>query len=176
METGLFYFAGITGAILGDIIGHWLHDFVGAVYAKYHGGRIHPEARLITTWLSLPLMVAGLVVMAFALQRHWHYIIIAVFWSIQIVGYMIDTTAINAYLLDAYPEGSGEVGAWVTLARTMGGFMATYVQLPWVTKEGLEKALGIQAGITVAAWVFILFLQVYGKRIRHLQGPMWKYH
>lgn len=98
--------------------------------------------------------------------------VIAVFAATQCIGVMIITTAINNYLLDCYPEGSGEVGAWVTAARNWAGFMATYIQIDWVNGMGPAKALGIQAAITFASVFFMVFLQVYGKRLRRVQGRM----
>lgn len=85
---------------------------------------------------------------------------------------MIATVALNAYLLDAYPEGSGEVGAWIVVGRTMGGFMATYIEIDWVTKSGPIDALGAQTGITAAAGFIILALGLIGKRLRKAQGRM----
>ena len=85
---------------------------------------------------------------------------------------MIATVALNAYLLDAYPEGSGEVGAWITVGRTMGGFMATYVEIDWVAGNGPVKALGAQTGITAAAGVWVLLLGLFGKGIRRAQVRM----
>ena len=90
----------------------------------------------------------------------------------QIVGIMIATVALNAYLLDAYPEGSGEVDAWIVVGRTLGGFMATYVELNWVARDGPVKVLGAQAGITAAAGFLVLVLGLFGKRIRMAQGRM----
>lgn len=98
--------------------------------------------------------------------------VIAVFAATQCIGVMIVTTAINAYLLDSYPEGSGVVGAWVTASRNWAGFMATYIQIDWVTRLGPAKALGIQAAITFASVFCMIFLQVYGKRLRQWQGRM----
>lgn len=85
---------------------------------------------------------------------------------------MVATVALNAYLLDAYPEGSGEVGAWISVGRTMGGFMATYVEIEWVTRSGPVDAFGVQTAITAAAGVLVLVLVVFGKRIRKAQGRM----
>lgn len=85
---------------------------------------------------------------------------------------MIATVALNAYLLDAYPEGSGEVGAWIVVGRTMGGFMATYVEIDWVGRDGPVKVLGVQTGITAAAGLLVLLLGLFGKRIRRAQGRM----
>lgn len=98
--------------------------------------------------------------------------VIAVFAAAQCVGVMIVTTAINAYLLDCYPEGSGEVGAWVTASRNWAGFMATYIQIDWVARIGPAKALGIQAAVTFGSLCFMGFLQMYGKRMRQWQGRM----
>lgn len=171
-SLGLFYFFGIAGSILGEAFGHWIHDLVGSFYAKRHSGRIDPEARLIISYLAGILMAVGILVLGFALQYRWHWAYAAVFGGMQVAGIMIATTAINAYLLDSYPEGSGEVGAWIVVGRTWGGFMATYVEINWVLSAGPAKALGIQAAITVAAMFIPLFLQIFGKRIRQWQGPM----
>ena len=86
---------------------------------------------------------------------------------------MIATVALNAYLLDAYPEGSGEVGAWIVVGRTMGGFMATYVEINWVTRSGPVDAFAVQTAITAAAGFVVLVLGLFGKRLRKAQGRMY---
>lgn len=169
---GLFYFSGITGSILGEVLGHWIHDMVARFYLKRHGGCIDPEARLIICYLAGVLMAVGLLILGFALQYRWHWAYLAVFGGMQVAGINLATTAVNAYLLDSYPEGSGEVGAWIVVGRTLGGFMATYVEIPWVTGAGAATVFGIQTGITAAAMLVPLFLQVCGKRMRAWQGPM----
>ncbi len=172
MFPGMFYFAPICGNILGALLGHWLHDFIGNIYLRHHNGRIEPEARLIIIWLASPIMAVSVLVLGFALQNTWHYMIIAVFSAGQLMGIVIATVSLNAYLLDAYPEGSGEVGAWIIVGRTFGGFMATYVEINWVTRDGLLNAFGTQAGIAGASALIIIFLGLYGKRIRVAQGHM----
>ena len=144
---------------------------VGNFYRRRHGF-IDPEARLILCYPAGILMGLGVLMIGLALLHRWHYMVVAVFWAVQICGIMIATTAVNAYLLDAYPEGSGEVCAWINVGRTLGGFMATYIEVTWVTKSGTSEVLGIQAGITWAAMVIPLVLQLFGKRIRQFQGPM----
>jgi len=168
-SQGFFYFFGITGVTLGWLIGHWMHDAFGTFYAQRHGGRILPEARLTISYPATLIMVVSLIIIGLGVQRHWHYMILAVFAAAQCCGIMICTTAVNAYLLDCYPGQSGEVSAWVSIGRIWGGFMATYIQLPWVQEIGAAKVLGIQAAITFAASFVIIFLQVYGRRIRQWQ-------
>ena len=169
---GFFYFAPIIGSLVGAILGHWLHDSIGTYYTRQHSGHIEPEARLIIIWLASPVMAVSVLVLGFALQRAYHWIVVAIFFAMQIAGIMIATVALNAYLLDAYPEGSGEVDAWIVMGRTMGGFMATYIEINWVARDGPLKALGAQAGITAAAGFLVLVLGLFGKRIRKAQGRM----
>ncbi|KAK5125645.1 hypothetical protein LTR85_011919 [Meristemomyces frigidus] len=168
---GYFYFFGIIGPLLGWFIGHWMHDAVGRYYARRYG-RIDPEARLIIAYPATLLLFISLLVIGFALQHTWHYMILAVFSCVQTVGVMIVTTAINAYLLDCYPEGSGEVGALITASRNWAGFMATFIQIEWVTSAGAAKAFGAQAGITIASMLILVVLQLFGKKIRKAQGRM----
>lgn len=139
---------------------------------RKHAGHIEPEARLIIIWLASPIMAISILIIGFALQNTWHWSVLAVFVAGQVMGIMIATVAVNAYLLDSYPEGSGEVGAWIVVGRTMGGFMATYIEINWVTKSGPQNVLGAQTGITAAAGLVILFLGFYGKRLRKAQGRM----
>ena len=91
---------------------------------------------------------------------------IAVFSARQFMGIVITTVALNAYLLDAYPEGSGEVSAWTVLKRTFGGFLAIYVEIDCVNRVGLLNGFGTQAGIAGASALSIIFLGLYGRRIK----------
>lgn len=170
-NAGYFYFFGIIGPLVGWFVGHWLHDYVGRAYARRYG-HIDPEARLIIAYPATLLLFVALLVLGFALQNQWHYMVLAVFSAVQTVGLMIATTAVNAYLLDSYPEGSGEVGAWLTAARNWGGFMVTYFQVEWVLGSGPVKAFGTQASITVGSMLILAALQIFGKRVRKLQGRM----
>ena len=134
-ELGIFYVAGVLGTLIGWLVlsvdlpsktiemlnwnvqGHWFHDIVARTYAKHHSNHFEPAARL---WVSYPTTIIMFVVVllfGFALQRHWHYMVIAVLFAAQVVGIMIATVGIYAYLLDAYPEGSGKAGAWTDFGK-----------------------------------------------------------
>ena len=116
-------------------------------------------------------MVIGIVISGVALQHVWHYMIIAVALALYVFGLMIVTTAINAYVLDSYPEAPGEVCAWVNAARTVGGFIITYFEIVWAESAGTQTSLGIQAAIVAAAFlIFIIPLQIWGRAMRIAQG------
>jgi MFS family permease len=102
--TGFFYFTPIVAAILGETVGHWLHDFFARWYTSRHAGRHEPEARLAVVWLSTPFMIAGLILLGFALENGYHFMITSLGWGMYVFGIMITTVGLNAYVLDGYPE------------------------------------------------------------------------
>jgi hypothetical protein len=101
---GFFYFTPIVAAILGETVGHWLHDFLAHWYMGRHAGRLEPEARLAVVWLSTPFMIAGLILLGFALENGLHFMITSLGWGLYVFGIMITTVGLNAYVLDSYPE------------------------------------------------------------------------
>lgn len=134
--TALFYFGPIVGSILSSILGHWVHDLFGRLYVRVHGGRFDSEARLWIIYIASPITGMSIMLIGYALQRHWNVYGLSILLGVQIFGVNIISTAVNAYLLDAYPEGSGEVDVWIVLGRTLGGMLSTYEQLPWVARDG----------------------------------------
>ena len=171
-QLGLFYFTPVVGVSLGEISGHWLHDILAKMYIKRHHGHFEPEVRLRALYVSTPFMVTGLVVLGFSLERDWHYMCASVGWGFYVFGIMVTTVAVNAYNLDCYPEGSGEVAAWVNFMRTTGGFIISYFQVKWAAASGTIVSFGVQAAICAAAFGIVLFLQLYGKRLRERSGPL----
>lgn len=137
-----------------------------------HSGRLEPEARLRAIWVSTPFILAGLILIGFCLERDYHYMITALAWGLYVFGVMITTVAVNAYNLDSYPEGSGEVAVLVNFGRTTGGFTVSYFQVTWATAMGTGRSFGTQAAICAAVFLLIVFLQIYGKRLRQWAGPL----
>lgn len=161
-------------AILGEIAGHWLHDYLARLYIRHHPKKhLDPEARLLAIWVSTPFVVAGLIFIGFCLERGYHYMLTALAWGLYVFGIMITTVAVSAYNLDSYPEGSGEVAAWVNFGRTTGGFIVSYFQVQWAERTGTEASFGTQAGICAAMFLFfVVTLQIWGKRLRMWAGPL----
>jgi predicted MFS family arabinose efflux permease len=171
-QIGYFYFTPIIAALIGETGGHWLHDFIAKMYIKRHKGHFEPEVRLTAIWFSTPFMIAGLVLLGFCLEDGYHYMLTSLAWGIYVFGIMITTVALVAYNLDSYPEGSGEVASWINFARTLGGFIISYFQVKWANSMGTKKSFGIQAAICVFAFLLIIVLQLFGKRLRILGGKL----
>ncbi|OAP56444.1 putative MFS-type transporter [Fonsecaea erecta] len=172
LQVGYFYFAPAIGAILGEAAGYFAHDLIAKHYEKTHNGYFHPEARLRGAWLATPFLVSGLVLIGYAFQDHLHYMVVAVGWALFNMGAMISIVSINAYCLDSFPEASGEGAAWLSVGRTVGGFIISYEQVSWATKEGTKASFGIQAGLCTFGLVLAVFLQIYGQRLRKWSGSL----
>ncbi|WEW61908.1 hypothetical protein PRK78_007408 [Emydomyces testavorans] len=171
-QIGFFYFTPVVAAILGEIAGHWLHDMVANIATRRNNGRFEPEARFAVTWISTPFLIAGLILLGFALERGYHYMFASLGWGLYVFGIMITTVAVNAYVLDSYPEASGEVSALTNFSRTTGGFIVSYFMVEWAKKEGAIRQFGVMAAICVFAFLITLGLQYYGKRLRLWAGPL----
>jgi hypothetical protein len=80
-----FYFTPIVAAILGEIVGHWLHDAIARYLTKRsEEKKLEPEFRLLAIAISTPFIVSGLVVLGFALENGWHYMIAALGWGLYV--------------------------------------------------------------------------------------------
>lgn len=71
----------LTFGSLGEVVGHWLHDTIaGFLTKRSNEGKLEPEYRLMAITISTPFMLTGLVVLGFALENAWHYMIAALGW------------------------------------------------------------------------------------------------
>lgn len=166
------YTAPVTGALVGLIFGHFMFDFLSNLYAKYHDGRMEPEARLIVLWIVLPIKVVGYNLIGITIKQHWNYYILAAGWGMHNFGTIVTTTAVGAYLIDSYPEASGECAAWLNASRVTGGFIIAYFQIKWATQKGTQYVYGVESAIMASAFVIIVFLQFYGRKLRAKTGPL----
>lgn len=171
-RLGYFYFTPIVAVVLGELTGQWLHDANADFWMRRNKGILEPEARLWVIWLSTPFMIAGLVLLGYSLENAYHFMVCAVGWGLYIFGIMISTVGLNAYVLDSYPEGAGEVSAWLNFARTTGGFVITYVQVRWATAMGPQNSFGIQAAVMAAVFPIVIALQFWGQRMRARSGKL----
>ncbi|KAL2807769.1 major facilitator superfamily domain-containing protein [Aspergillus granulosus] len=171
-QIGLFYFTPVVAAILGEVTGHWLHDSLAAFSSRHNSGRLEPEARLLATFIATPFMLAGLILLGFSLERGYHYMLTALGWGLYVFGIMIVTVAVNAYVLDSYPEASGEVAAWINFGRTTGGFIVSYFMVRWAGEQGAIRQFGTMAGICAGAFLMVVALWWCGRALRRWAGPV----
>ncbi|KAK7206002.1 MFS transporter [Myxozyma melibiosi] len=170
--VSLFYFTPMIGAVLGELFGHFFNDFLAKRYIRLHNGHFEPEARLVALYVGELFIIPGLIIAGFALYNLWHWAVLAVGWGMFVFGVMISTVVLVAYLLDSYPEASGELAATVNMGRTIGGFVISYFEIEWAQKSGTALSFGIQAAICGTVFLLIITLQLYGRQLRQWSGPL----
>ncbi|KAK0705720.1 major facilitator superfamily domain-containing protein [Lasiosphaeris hirsuta] len=171
-QIGFFYFTPVVAVTIGEVVGHWIHDFVAKQYIRTHKGHFEPEVRLRVIYFSMPLVIIGLVLFGQAMAEGWHFMATSVVWGMYVFGMMVTTVALSSYCLDSYPEASGEVSAWLNMSRTVGGFIVSYFQVTWAEAQGTKLSFGIQAAICAGAVLLIIVLQLWGKKLRVWAGPL----
>lgn len=81
LQIGYFYFTPVLAAVLDEIAGHWLHDAIAKILThKSKEKKLEPEFRLMAIAISTAFMLTGLVVLGFALEEAWDYVIAALGW------------------------------------------------------------------------------------------------
>ncbi|KAL2843356.1 major facilitator superfamily domain-containing protein [Aspergillus pseudoustus] len=171
-STGFVYFAPVVGVVIGEIFGHFFNDFIATRSARRHGGRFLPEVRLRAVYVGAAIMIPGLILVGQTLEHHLHWAGIVFGWGLVQVGILNISVAMVTYVLDSYPNASGEVSALVNFARVGAGFSVGYFQQAWGEKQGLDVSFGIQAALVAAAMGNVVILQVYGASLRSWAGPV----
>jgi hypothetical protein len=162
----IFCSAPTVGVILGEIAGHFLNDLVATRYTKLHKGIFKPEGRLPVNFIAAIFLVPGLVLVGQTLHYRLHWLGIVFGWGIYNFGIILASVSISAYVLDCYPDGSGEVSGWLNLFRTGCGMAVPFFQLDWGLAQGFDVTFGIQAAIVVAALGLLVYLWFYGEKLR----------
>jgi MFS family permease len=170
--VGFVYFTPVVAVSLGELFGHFFNDYIFNRYLKRHDGFFKPEARLPTCYIAAVLMIPGLIIVGQTLEHRLHYAAIVMGWGMYVFGVMIASVAVTAYALDCYPNGAGEVSAFLNFARTAGGFSVGYFQQPWGAASGYGLSFGIQALIVGVATVVLTLIFIFGPRMRERGGPL----
>jgi hypothetical protein len=171
-SAGYAYFAPIVGVTIGEAFGHFFNDFLANRYVRRHAGHFRPEGRLWTNYIGAFFMVPGLIITGQALYRQLSPAAVVIGWGMYVLGVMVSSVAITAYALDSYPQASGELSAFINVARTGPGFATGYFQQPWGQAQGYDVSFGIQAATVGIAIIILIILHRYGHAMRVKAGPL----
>ncbi|GBE86871.1 hypothetical protein SCP_1001130 [Sparassis crispa] len=161
------YATPIVATIIGELLGHYINDWLMNFCVKRNKGVFEAEMRLWICYLAVPLYICGFVVLGAAFQLHRGVGALVMGWGISQVAVMLNTVAVYAYCNDCFPSRQGEVSACVNLARTLGGFSVAYFQVPWVTQHGALQAFGVEAAVVTALFLLVVpALQIKGASLR----------
>ncbi|KAJ8701488.1 hypothetical protein PTI98_000258 [Pleurotus ostreatus] len=157
----------IVSVIIGELIGHYLNDWITNITVRRNKGVFEAESRLLACYIAMPLYICGFVLLGASLQNHLSVVALIFGWGIAQLGIMIATVSVYAYCNDCFPRQQGEISALLTVSRILGGFSVAYYQVPWAEKHGALQTFGVEAAIVVGLFILIVpFLQWKGSSLR----------
>lgn len=116
----------VIASSLGEVFGRFFNDLLPDCFLKKNGGIFKPEARLPTCYIRAFFTIPGLALVDQVLQHYLDWIAIVFGWGMFVSGVMVASVAVTTYVLDCYPNGSGEVAGFVNFARILSGFTVGY--------------------------------------------------
>ncbi|KAH9922445.1 MFS general substrate transporter [Amylocystis lapponica] len=162
------YATPIVATLVGELLGHYVNDWVMNFCIRRNNGVFESEMRLWICYAAIPLYVCGFVVLGAAFQNHLGVGALVMGWGISQMAIMVNTVAVYAYCNDCFPSRQGEISALVNLARTLGGFSIAYFQVPWVTRSGALQTFGCEAAVVAGLFVLVVpALQYKGAYLRN---------
>ncbi|KAF7430350.1 hypothetical protein PC9H_006055 [Pleurotus ostreatus] len=165
----------IVSVIIGELIGHYLNDWITNITVRRNKGVFEAESRLLACYIAMPLYICGFVLLGASLQNHLSVVALIFGWGIAQLGIMIATVSVYAYCNDCFPRQQGEISALLTVSRILGGFSVAYYQVPWAEKHGALQTFGVEAAIVVGLFILIVpFLQWKGSSLRVSAGSIWR--
>ncbi|KAJ3525684.1 hypothetical protein NM688_g8367 [Phlebia brevispora] len=136
------YATPLVSVIIGEVLGHFLNDWVMNVSIRRNSGVFEAESRLWSCYVAVAFYVVGFVLIGSAFQHHLNIGVFIIGWGLAEVATMVNTVAV-----------------W--------GFTVAYFQVPWATKHGAIQTFGVEAA--VVAGLFLLAvptLQLTGNKLR----------
>ncbi|CAK7233776.1 hypothetical protein SBRCBS47491_008726 [Sporothrix bragantina] len=165
-QSGLCFFAGVIGALLGVFFGGHLSDWVADYFTRRNGGIREPEMRLPAIMISVITGPLSLVLYGVGIQNKMHWIVPTL--GIGLINFTI-TQATNVslvYTIDSYRPIAGEVVVTQLAFKSAFGFLLGFYTNPWVDTHGYAVAYGEMAAICGGVLVFWIPLFIWGKALR----------
>ncbi|KAH7141089.1 major facilitator superfamily domain-containing protein [Dactylonectria macrodidyma] len=165
-QSGLCFFAGVIGALLGILLGGNLSDWVADYFTRRNGGIREPEMRLPAIMISLITGPLSLALYGVGIEKGMHWIVPTI--GIGLINFTI-TQATNVslvYTIDSYRPIAGEIVVTQLAFKSAFGFLLGFYTNPWVDKSGYAVAYGEMAAICGGVLIFWIPLFLWGKKLR----------
>ncbi|EFZ02997.2 MFS transporter [Metarhizium robertsii] len=167
--VGLSYIACLIGVILGSAYSGIASDWVVLKLARRNHGIFEPEQRL---WLFSGMTIAApfsliLWGVGAAHQVHWFGLLFAmvVLSATSAAGVTLSV----AYLVDSFPEISGDGLTTIIIIRNTMSFAIGYGITPWLDGLGLQNCFISVAFVALAICSVFLPMMWFGKKFRAMK-------
>jgi multidrug resistance protein len=165
--SGLHYLAMCTGEVAGAEIGGPLLDWAFVRMRRRNDGVATPEFRVPIMLPGAVLAPVGLFIYGWAAQRHAPWIVVDVGAGLLSFGMQISGQAMQAYVIDTYPNHTSSASAASQFLRSLTAFgfplfaPAMYNALGYGWGNSLLAFFAIGIGIPAP-----LFIWLYGPKLR----------
>lgn len=165
--SGLHYIAICVGEIAGAEIGGPLLDMTFVKLKKRAKGIATPELRVPMMLPGAILMSVGLFMYGWAAQYQIHWIVVDIGVAVLAFGTQMGGQALQAYVIDSYPDHTGSASAATQFLRSLAafGFPLFAPKMYAVLGSGWGNSILAFAAMAIGIPVSLLFWY-YGQGLR----------
>lgn len=176
-QIGLTNLPLVIVSIIGGLFTGWFANVAGNYMARTNGsqaGVFEPEFRLLLLVISGPITTAGLIGTGIALDQALPLAWVLVWMSVFSFGTLFNVQVILTYVVDCFPEQSGQAFSTINLFASIVIFVGSGVLITWYEMVGPMVVFGSLAAVSVISSVASIPLYVFGKRMRaSMAGLEW---
>lgn len=176
-QIGLTNLPLVATSIIGGLCTGWFANVAGNYMARTNGsqaGVFEPEFRLVLLAISGPITTAGLIGTGIALDQALPLAWVLVWMSVFSFGTLFNVQVILTYVVDCFPEQSGQAFSTINLVSSIVIFVGSGVLITWYEMVGPMVVFGSLASVSVITLVASIPLYVFGKRMRaYMAGLPW---
>ncbi|KAI1378896.1 MFS general substrate transporter [Hypoxylon crocopeplum] len=172
--SGLHYIALAIGYTVAAQAGGILMDFLWAHLKAKAGDQTAPEYRVPLMVPGALLIPLGLLMYGWTAERHTHWIVPDIGIAIFGCGIILNTQAMQAYVMDAYRQYVSSASAASQFLRSIAGFAFP------IFAPAMYQNLGYGWGNSILALTFVVIgwpapflLWHYGAKLRAMGKPQW---
>ena len=164
-SIGLLNVAPLISLCIGTLFGG-----VGADYltnrARRLRGEPNPEARLPIIIVAGIISPVGFIIIGVGLQNNLHWISVAIGIAMSAFGITAGANVLLTYCVDVYAKYAAQISVTVNVFKNVLGFGLSYSTVVWYESSGPLRMNATMAGLVWFAYLLIVPLYFYGKRLR----------
>lgn len=166
-QVGLINLSPLVGIIIGLPVGGMLADFLSIRSTKRNDGVHQCESRLPAALMGGLVSPAGALIIGYTLRNPAHWIGPTIGWGLLAFGLTASANPLLSYAADAYPSKAGNTGVLVNVIKNVLAFGVSFRSMNWYLEDGPVKQFGAMAGALWGAYLLVIPLYFFGRRIRN---------
>ncbi|KAH9985518.1 MFS general substrate transporter [Xylariaceae sp. FL0662B] len=173
-DSGLHYIALVIGYTIAAQVGGHLMDRLWAYLKSKAGDNTEPEYRVPLMIPGALLIPAGLFIYGWTAERQTHWIVPDIGIAIFGCGIILNTQALQAYVMESYRKYVASASAASQFLRSIAGFAFPIFAPTMYQNLGYGWGNSLLALTFVAiGWPAPFLLWKFGAKLRGLGKPQW---